>query len=152
MEYPFKMDSKDSYHVLADTKKLIAQIRKDDPEMLGHARRKYEGTQAEHWLENNNEKTPHQIGVFAFHDGVNWQGRMTLWQKIKSCLCKLMPGKNIFYSNGPALTMSLGWAGALILIQDLDLPYVPIAVHSSYEEDRENKELLEKLIGAEQTR
>ena len=48
--------------------------------------------------------------------------------------------------------MSLGWAGALILIQDLDLPYVPIAVHSSYEEDRENKELLEKLIGAEQTR
>lgn len=108
-----------TYYIIADTKKLIEQIRKDDPEMMEHALSKFEGECATNWIKTNSEENPFVVGYFAFNADGETKAKFTL---------------------------SEGWAGNLILIQELGLPYVPIAVHKWPDDSEQHAEYLKRLV------
>lgn len=94
---------RDNYeYIMVDTKKLIAQLKSDNPEMLDHAERKFRGGTAEQWLETTAIENPRDMGM---------------WR----------------YSPQLGLTMSLssGDAALIKVVQELDLPYFPIAVEKA---------------------
>lgn len=147
----FEYESKNFHYFLADTKKLVAQIEQDDPKMIEHALWKYKGDSPEGWLEYNSIEHAPDMGSFVFNRYVNFEARLTKWQKVKESIHNALNPNRLSVSEEPeenisALTMNTGQACMLIVAQELDLPFVPIAVHRE-EGDEENIELLKKLIG-----
>ena len=51
--------------IMVDTKKLIERIKHDDPEMLEHARYKFNGCNAESWAEKNSAEHATSMGAFV---------------------------------------------------------------------------------------
>src|SRR5690606_29572043 len=106
-------------------------------------------------LRNNSKDSPLAIGFFFFDEAVKLRRGSRTWQKIKYRLQKLWSAKNAtndnepVYAVFPGFTFSQGWAGYLVLIQELGLPYVPIAVHKPSYHPKEHIEQLPRLIGAE---
>lgn len=149
MKYDYDGNDESHHYFMADTEKLIAKIAQDDPEMIDHAQRKYEGDMPEDWLKYNSKDNPCAIGVFVFDEYVNVEGRTGLRQQIKN-LAQNRHGYQTSNGLPYALTFSEGWAGTLILIQNLKLPFVPIAVYRSRDADYELRiAYLKRLIGIE---
>jgi hypothetical protein len=55
--------------ILADTKKLVAQLRRDDPKMLEHAEHKFSGETAEQWLGVNSRRSAPEMGTWSWSSG-----------------------------------------------------------------------------------
>ena len=147
----FEYESKNFHYFLADTKKLISQILQDDPKMIEHAEWKYKGDTPECWLKHNSIEHAPDMGSFVFNSYVNFEARLTKWQKIKESIYNALNPHRFSLSEepeekNPALTMNTGQACMLIVAQELDLPFLPITVHRE-EGDEDHIKLLKNLIG-----
>ncbi len=85
--------------ILVDTGKLIMQLSKDDPEMLRYAERKFGETSVEEWLEGTSMGKPRDMGQWSFRG-----------------------------DQGERLSLYAGQGELIQLVQELDLPYFPIAI------------------------
>jgi hypothetical protein len=101
----FEGNSHDDYeYMLVDTEKLIANITKYNPQLMKHAESKFFGMKAEDYLQNNSARHTFKTGDFAISSRNEPDGKKSI-------------------------TMSSGHADMLILIQELNLPYIPIQIH-----------------------
>lgn len=96
---------RDDYdYVLVDTKKVLARLAQDDPDMLKHAAYKYEGSTASKYLRRNSIDNPTDMGQWSFDESFR------------------------------GLTFCAGNAGIIKLAAELDLPYFVVTVSKSESE------------------
>ncbi len=58
---------RDSFEfILVDTKKIISQLRKDDPQLLKHAESKMSGSTAAQWLQETSSEYPRDMGHWTY--------------------------------------------------------------------------------------
>ena len=109
--------------ILVDTKKLIERIKQDDPKMIEHARYKFNGEKAEDWLEHNSSENACETGNYAVGHHITKRNN----------------------KSGLGLTLSAGFAGVLILAQELDLPFIPIQIDSYGDNGPNDPEKLKQI-------
>lgn len=119
----YQLGAKDCYVILADTQKLIAKIRDDDPEMLNHADYKFEESKAEDWLEDNSQRDAPGTGKYVYNEIVGYKKD----QRQKSARADFSTAT----ASKSGLTLNAGKASMLRLIQDLNLPFVPVAIYKA---------------------
>lgn len=123
--YQFARDGDDTYaYVVVDTKKLLQRIATDNPHLLEHGQKwKYNPAcdSPEAALKRNSKENPDNMGTFGFSDLVGET------RDKQSFLSRLFFGKSKGTSE-PGIEMNTGDAAMIRTIEELGLPYVPIAV------------------------
>lgn len=118
-------DLRKNYHCfIASTPHLLKRIERDEPRMINHAQFKFRGETGEEWLECNSVQNAYETGSFV----------------VKSA------DSDAYISEETELSFSSGNAGLLMLMQDLELPFVPVGVEKGgWEEGYIRKHYVQSL-------